>query len=60
VIQIQRLGRKGKAKLTEEDRRRGPVVLELHAEVLLVGFDGEGVLDGIQGFKARSMAKRRP
>jgi hypothetical protein len=39
--------KKRKAKLTEEDRRRGPAVLELHAEVLLGGFDDDGVLDGV-------------
>jgi hypothetical protein len=48
--------KKRKAKLTEEDRRRGSAILELHAEVLPVGFDGDGVLDGIQGFNARSKA----
>jgi hypothetical protein len=31
-------------------------VLELHGEALLVGFDGDGALDGIQEFKARSKA----
>jgi hypothetical protein len=48
--------KKRKAKLIEEDRRRGPAVLELHGEVLPVGFNGDGVLDGVQGFKARSKA----
>jgi hypothetical protein len=28
--------------------------------VLLLGLDGDGVLDDIQGFKARSMVKRHP
>jgi hypothetical protein len=35
-------------------RRQDPAVLELHGEVLLVGFNGDGVLDGVQEFTARS------
>jgi hypothetical protein len=48
--------KKRKAKLTEEGRQRGPMVLELHDEVLPAGFDGDGVLDGVQEFATRSRA----
>jgi hypothetical protein len=48
--------KKRRVKLTEEGCRRGPAVLELHGEVLPVGFNGDGVLDGVQEFKARSKA----
>jgi hypothetical protein len=52
VIQIQRPGKERRAKLTGEGRRRGPAVLDLHGEVLPVGFDGDGVLDGVQEITA--------
>jgi hypothetical protein len=47
--------RKRRAKLTEEGRRQGPAVLDLHGEALPVGFDGDGVLDGIQEITASPM-----
>jgi hypothetical protein len=40
--------------------RRGPAVLSFNGGVLLAGFDGDGVLDGVQEFTAMTMAKRRP
>jgi hypothetical protein len=38
----------------EEGRRRGPGILELHGEGVPAGFDGDGVLDGLQGVAASS------
>jgi hypothetical protein len=47
--------RKRRAKLTEKGRQRGPAVLDLHGEALSVGFDGDGVLDGVQEITASLM-----
>jgi hypothetical protein len=47
--------RKKRAKLTEKGRRRGPMVLDLHGEALSVGFNGDGVLDGVQEVTASPM-----
>jgi hypothetical protein len=47
--------RKRRAKLTEKGRRRDPAVLDLHGEALPVGFDGDGVLDGVQEITASPM-----
>jgi hypothetical protein len=42
--------------LTEKGRRWGPAVLEVHDEVLPAVLVSDGVLDGVQEFKARSKA----
>jgi hypothetical protein len=42
--------RKKRAKLTEKGRWRGPAVLDLP-----VGFDGDGVFDGVQEIMASPM-----
>jgi hypothetical protein len=46
----------GKSTSLRGSRRRGSASLDLHIEVVPVGFYGDGVLDGIQEFKARSKA----
>jgi hypothetical protein len=54
AIQIQRTREELRGCSPEGGRRRGPGILELQGEGVLAGFDGDGVLDGVQESTARS------